>query len=285
MLKDGREIRYDKFKQRDASLKVNLFEGGQEDIEIRKVKGYYSFEEMEFLHCKPFIDHRIVLDPFTNNYQFMRRIVTGTINVYQFEIQSGSTSVNPTTGTMNMGTNSKFLYIEKGNRFEVMLPGTLVQSKKKSEEILREMISDQPSVLAKVDEDFIMKIDNITEVVRTYNLMVYNNQNRVTEKNCTLVVYRRDKKQVDKPVGIQLNDSTMLLGINEVISVKVTDEMLNKICIGSITNCDLFEGFSFAPSYYELSYNKKGIYSLEQVSNKEGEYYVRMIENIQKRSN
>ncbi len=287
VLKNGDEIQYSKFKQRDDKLVVNIFDAGKEDIAISKVAGYYDFYEAEFYYCKPFEDYSITLDMsrlLTNSYQFMKRVVTGTINIYQFERQTGSSSVNPNTGMMSMGTNTTYVYIEKGNHFELMLPGSISHSKKESRKVLEELVSDQAIVLAMVDENFQMKYDNIEMVVKAYNLATYSKKEISNlEKNANVIVYRRDKKQMNKEVPLQVNDSTIQIGVNEFTSIKLPSEVLTKICIGSNTNCDLFEGSPFSPIYYELRFDKSGAYKIERKSKKEAEFYIQVIKNIQEK--
>lgn len=192
--------------------------------------------------------------------------------------------------------------LKKGD--EVVLEGS-TESKQNSEPL-----TDQAKTLHKLRNYYTTYLveslsltfkDNITQVVTQVNRYLRDNHSETIEPRSAaaqqaslakastvapvpqakVILYRRRKKQQDKPVSVQLNDSTvatLLPNAYHELSVPVhaTELCVDGTCVSVVPSAR-------STSYVEcgLSAKEKGQTHLEVVKAKVGSFYVRQIQHLQ----
>lgn len=276
VLKDGQRIKYKKFKTRDNDLVVDVVDQKtKQQFNLATVLGYYTIEGQLFYWTKP------ELIDVASNYQLIKREMTGKINLYMKTVNWHYYSPNGSGGS----TSYDYYYIEKSNRFETaFVNGHIWQNKKEKIQILKDLVSDHPQVLAQIDDEFKLTVDHLKKVVREYNLAMFTQViPKDTSRYNYLIVYARPQKPTADSIPLSINGDLFSLGINEFLKLKIYTDMYTKICVGKDYEwCDLIEGSTYVKTYLEVDVDKKLGYSLKPVSKDEAEFYIKQSIAIKK---
>jgi len=267
ILSNNQKIRYDKLKELDHSLLVDLYgmkgKSGKREIPIDSVLGFYAETDEVLYYRKP------SLDSLSKPYQFMKRHRPGRISLYEETI---------VTRTPYGDSYSSCYYMEKGDRFEKGLSTILLGAKNREKlENLKSLVSDKPEILKLIDENFKLDTKNLTAIVTKYNLEFFEMPNTPndTSRTAELIIYKRNTSNPVKKITVEVNGQSVTWPSTNLLVLKVDPGTINKVCFGK--TCDLLEASPYFKTYYALDVDDNLVFSLDRKTKKEATAQIKQI--------
>jgi hypothetical protein len=275
ILKDNRKIKFDKFKIEKDYLVVNVFgEKKKQQIPGVDVVGCYYQNDNMFYYCKPILDSTLF-----ERYQFIQKKIPGRINLYEKII---TTYISPnSSGTLAHVESSSYYYIEKSDKFEVILrPRSLGRKKVENIEILKSLVSDSPEILNSIGNDYKLNSKNLVKTIKQYNLlMLEQNLFQDTLNQCEIVFFKRRNGHINKDIEVFINDVPVIAKTGDYFSIKLGHGEVRKVCFDAEgKNCELLEGIPYFKTYYEIGFEFDSDLFLKARTKEHADFYMKMID-------
>lgn len=226
VLKDGTTIPYDKKVWRD---KYKMSED---------VLGIYYAESCQMNYHIPVTD-----TTWGNPYAMMSRELEGRISVFSETIRAQNVSLLR-------------IYALKDGKYSQIFTNEVLSGAKRMEEVLRELVADDPKASSMMDSTFRRTERNIKRVIQEYN----NNKYSITPADFEQLaqVHFYTSVPAKKTVTMTVNDSLEYkLPRKYAMAVKLPTRAPVKVCFsqdGGEKDCQLFSGIPYGTFYYEVAY-------------------------------
>lgn len=226
VLKDGTTIPFDKKLWRDQ-YKMS-----------ENVLGIYYAESCQMSYHIPVTD-----TTWGNPYAMMSRELEGRISMFSETIRTQNVSLLR-------------IYALKDGKYSQIYTNEVLSGAKRMEDVLRELVADDPEASSMMDSTFRRTERNIKRVIQEYN----NNKYSITPADFEQLaqVHFYTSVSAKKTVTMKINDSLEYkLPRKYAMAVKLPTRAPVKVCFsqdGGEQDCWLFSGIPYGTFYYEVAY-------------------------------
>jgi len=249
VLKSGKTIPYSRMEAQPTYLEVwPSLEKGKKKIAIDSVVGYYKFDDNKdiFKVKVPEVTGDSEID-----YQFLPFSARGKINTYDYIVPY--LPANDPAG--------HYLYLQKGDKFDLLFPYSFGSSKAKSIETLKSYIRDEPSILEIVEgSTYEHTVKNVEQLINKYNLLSFMPTASQNDPQALVSFYRMKKGESKEPLTLSLDGKEFTIDTYKMININISTKNLMKLCVGGsqTKTCKLILGLPYFRVYYQVGLSKTG---------------------------
>ncbi|UKM66602.1 hypothetical protein GSB9_03192 [Flavobacteriaceae bacterium GSB9] len=260
-----------KFKYKPIDSKGNI------EIEIDKIKGFYSYENNAF---------------YENKKEFAELIIDGDIKLYRGLMNSSTSFIGSGSGSYAVENLFTYWYIEKDTLFEKVFSSDVSNSYYglrpvkyyiSNREILKNVFSDDKIALKNL-ENIKRKgeLPIILKLINDSNSRKFkNNSHRpsnIDKDSAKIVLFRESKNEIKDVMLVNVNGKVYKLEKHSRIDIIIPSKSQSEICIENSTNkyCMITTSSKSFTKYYRLRLNKKNEGDIEKINGNSRYYKVRL---------
>ncbi len=108
--------------------------------------------------------------------------------------------------------DDQYLYLEKDEQVDLIFPYSFGSSEKKSIEILKRYVNDEPAILAEIEADtYQHNGDDVELLIKQYNLLSYQQQVDADDPTAIITFYPMRKGEIKDPLKFTIGDKEYTL--------------------------------------------------------------------------